>query len=118
MNDIGIYKVRYTDPNGCQSTSADLAVTGQQSDNLWVYPNPNTGHFQVRFFNQLDEKVTLRVFDSKGAKVYERVVVTGTPYTGIDVDLSSALAAGVYVVDVRGGDGKFVGARKIVIRHP
>ena len=118
VDDIGTYKVRYTDLNGCVSTSADLTITGQPSKNLYVYPNPNTGHFQVRIYNQPNESITLRVYDSKGAKVFEKVEVTGTAYTGIDVDLSPVISSGVYTVEVRDGSGKSVGARRIVVRHP
>jgi hypothetical protein len=118
VDGIGTYRLVYTDPNGCTNASADLVVNGQASGNLWVYPNPNTGQFQVRFFNAPGEEVTINVFDSKGALVYQQKMTTGTPYTGINVDLGVHIASGVYIVEAHNGSGKSVGARRIIIRHP
>ena len=107
----------YTDGNGCVATSANVDITGQPSDNLYVYPVPNQGVFNVRFYNQANEQVTVRVFDAKGAEVYSRKVLTTIPYTTINVDLSTnqPLANGTYVVDVRGADGRLMGSRKIIV---
>jgi hypothetical protein len=119
VDDIGTYKVVYTDPNGCVQSTSDLVVSGQASDKLWVYPNPNNGVFQVRFYNQPNETATVSVFDSKGAKVYENATVTTTPYSGISVDLGMTFSDGVYVVVVNNSAGKKIGAKKIVVRrHP
>ncbi|MFN8289756.1 MAG: HYR domain-containing protein [Chitinophagaceae bacterium] len=117
VDDIGTYRVTYTDPNGCVSTSADVVVTGQASDKLWVYPNPNFGQFQVRFYNTPGENATVRVYDAKGAKVYERAVATGLAYTQIDVELGNVTSAGMYVVELVNGAGKRVGAKKIDVRR-
>ncbi len=117
VSDIGTYRVVYTDGNGCVATSANVDITGQPSDNLYVYPVPNQGVFNVRFYNQANEQVTVRVFDAKGAEVYSRKVLTTIPYTTINVDLSTnqPLANGTYVVDVRGADGRLMGSRKIIV---
>ena len=117
VSDIGTYRVVYTDGNGCVVTSANIDITGQPSDNLYVYPVPNQGVFNVRFYNQANEQVTVRVFDAKGAEVYSRKVLTTIPYTTINVDLSTSrlLANGTYVVDVRGADGRLMGSRKIIV---
>jgi hypothetical protein len=117
VDGIGTYRVTYTDPNGCSSTSANLVVTGQQSDGLWVYPNPNNGQFMVRYYNQLNENITVNVFDSKGARVFQKLAVGGTAYTLVEVSLGNQFAAGVYVVQVVNGSGKIVGAKQIIVRH-
>ncbi len=103
----------YTDPNGCVATSADLIVSGQASDNLYVYPNPNNGQFQVRFYNSANEAVSVIVYDDKGAKVYSRGLVTAISYTKIDVDISR-LPAGIYMVEVMNTAGKRIGVKKII----
>ncbi|MFN8289754.1 MAG: T9SS type A sorting domain-containing protein [Chitinophagaceae bacterium] len=117
VDDIGTYRVTYTDPNGCVSTSADVVVSGQPYDKLWVYPNPNYGQFQVRFYNTPGENATVRVYDAKGSKVYERAVTTGLAYTQIDVELGNVTSGGIYVVELVNGAGKRVGAKKIDVRH-
>ena len=118
VDGIGSYRVIYTDPNGCVGTSADLVVTGQQSGGLWVYPNPNTGQFTVRFYNATGETVTINVYDSKGARVLQKVAATSTAYTGIVVDLGTEKAAGVYHVQMVNSAGKIIGTRTIIVRHP
>ncbi|MEO5947009.1 MAG: HYR domain-containing protein, partial [Chitinophagaceae bacterium] len=117
VSDIGNYYVVYTDLNGCVVTSATIAITGQPSDNLYVYPVPNYGVFNVRFYNQTNEQVTVRVFDAKGAQVYSRKVLTTVAYTTINVDLSTnkVLPKGTYVVEVRGAEGKLKGSKKIIV---
>lgn len=117
VDDIGTYRLVYTDLNGCVGTSADVVVSGQASDKLWVYPVPNNGAFQVRFFNTANENATISVFDAKGAKVYERATVTTTAYTRIDVDLGPSMADGVYLVELRNAAGERVGVKKIVVRQ-
>ena len=116
VDDIGTYRLVYTDPNGCVGTSADVVITGLASENLWIYPVPNNGTFQVRFFNTANENATLRVLDEKGSKVYERSVVTGLAYTRIDVVLPPAIADGSYLVELVNSAGKRVGVKKIIVR--
>ncbi len=117
VSDIGTYSVVYTDGNGCSSTSSSIEVTAQSSENIYVYPVPNDGRFIVRFYNQSNEQITLRIFDSKGAEVYRQKVQTTIPYSTINVDLTTnrAFAGGVYVLDVRGADGRQVGYRRIIV---
>ena len=118
VSDIGTYRVRYTDLNGCVATSADMTVSGQVSDGLFIYPVPNDGHFHVRFYNQANEEVTVRVFDMRGALIYLKKVTTTLPYTDIDVDMRNRITATeTYLVEVRGGDGRLIGARKIIVVH-
>jgi hypothetical protein len=113
VDDIGTYKVVYTDLNGCTQTSADMVVSGLASDRLYVYPNPNRGQFQVRFFNQVNEPVTVNIYNALGQKIYIQQVVTGLAYSRIDVDITSK-PNGNYVCEVVNSAGKIVGARKFV----
>ncbi|HMK26550.1 MAG TPA: HYR domain-containing protein, partial [Chitinophagaceae bacterium] len=105
VDNIGIYTVRYTDLNGCVATSAAMTVTGEPSCKLWVYPNPNQGLFQVRFFNSVNEAVTVNVYNSGGSRIYSKAVTTGLAYSLIDVDIQSQ-PAGVYTVEVVNAAGK------------
>jgi hypothetical protein len=113
VDNIGTYRAVYTDPNGCVTTSADLIVSGQASDNLYVYPNPSNGQFQVRFYNSANEAVSVTIYDDKGAKVYSRGLVTTISYTKIDVDISR-LPEGIYMVEVMNAAGKRIGVKKII----
>lgn len=114
VDDIGTYKVFYTDLNGCSQTSASIDVTGLASDKLYVYPNPNRGQFQVRFFNLANEDVTVQIFDAKGALILKKAVVSsGITYSRIDIDMSSK-PTGTYVCEVVNSAGKIVGAKKFI----
>ncbi|MEO6613474.1 MAG: HYR domain-containing protein [Chitinophagaceae bacterium] len=117
VDDIGSYRARYTDLNGCVQTSNEIIVSGAPSGNLYVFPNPNFGQFSVRFFNQVGETATVNVFDAKGAKVYQRQLVTTTAYTRLDIDLGPTLSSGVYIVEVVNSAGKRMGAKRVVVRH-
>src|SRR5207253_5078749 len=72
VDNVGSYSVRYTDLNGCVSTSVAVAVTAQLTSNLYVYPNPNTGHFNVRFYNSANENATITVYNYLGAIMFQK----------------------------------------------
>ena len=115
VDDIGTYKVTYTDGNGCKQTSADLAVTAEASDILFVYPNPNTGRFQVRINNSPAEDLYVTVYDSKGTKVYQKKVTTSAiSYSRLDVDLGLK-ASGLFIVEIRDAGGKQIASRPILV---
>jgi hypothetical protein len=114
IDNIGRYDVVYTDLNGCVSTSSDFLVTGEQSDYLWIYPNPNKGRFQVRFYNRTNEKITLRIYDPLGQLIYSQAVTTGpTTYSRIDVDLSDK-SAGTYTVKLVNMDGMTIAVKRVL----
>ncbi len=117
VDNIGSYTVRYTDPNGCVTTSAALEVIAQQSDLMWVYPNPNQGQFQVRVYSAANTPFTLNVFDAKGAKVFSKTTTPTQAYTTIPVDLGKTTPMGVYVVELRDNTGKRLGSKQISVNH-
>ncbi len=117
VSDIGTYTCTYTDLNGCVSTSAALNVTGQVSDGLYIYPVPNDGRFHVRFYNDPNEEVTIKVIDMNGRLVYEKKVVTTIAYTDMLIDITTThiISTETYIVEVIGPDGRLIGAKKIQI---
>jgi len=114
VDDVGTYTVRYTDPNGCVQTSAGMTVSSETSGNIYLYPNPNSGHFQIRFNNRANEKVTVNIYDEKGAMVYRQTAVTTIAYTSILIDISN-LPSETYLVAVIGEDGRLIGARRVSV---
>ncbi len=117
INQLGTYRVVYTDGNGCVGTSANFDVTGALSNQIWVYPNPNFGQFQVRFYNLVNEPATVNVFNAAGQKVYQRSLITGiTTYTQIDIDLGLK-ANGMYIVQIVNGSGKQLAAKQIIVQN-
>jgi PKD-like domain/Secretion system C-terminal sorting domain/Glycine rich protein/HYR domain len=117
VSDIGSYTCRYTDQNGCIKTSDAMTVSGQTSESVFIYPNPNTGHFHVRVYNQPNEEITIRVFDMKGRLMYQRKEVTNLAYTDIEVEMMAdrITASETYLVTVSDGSGNVIGSKKIQI---
>lgn len=114
VDDAGIYRTSYTDPNGCVSSSGDLVISAEISDRLFVAPNPNYGQFWIRYYNQTGETLTIAVFDSKGNRVHQQQTATGIAYTRIDVDMGIQ-AAGIYVVELRGNSSRLLGRKQMIV---
>jgi hypothetical protein len=114
---VGVYTVIYTDPNGCVSTSSPFTVSAGVTNFLWVYPNPNTGQFNVRFYNITGETATLKVFNYMGQVVYTQTLVLGVAYSNFTIDMRRH-AAGVYTVRIVNGSGALMAAKRLLIYHP
>jgi hypothetical protein len=79
-----------------------------------VYPNPNQGQFQVRFYNQLNEPATIKIFNAAGQMVFQKAITTGTAYSRTDIDLGIN-ASGVYIVKVIGSGGRELASKRIIV---
>jgi hypothetical protein len=119
VDDAGTYRVVYTDPNGCVSTSGDVVVSAEGSERLYVAPNPNYGQFWVRFYNTPGENMTISVFNAAGKRVYQRSVTSTLAYTRFEINLGehAANAPGVYLVELRGANGERLGSKQIIVGH-
>ena len=118
VDDLGLYDVVVTDAiSGCSSNRSNKAeVDFAAADLLFIYPNPSSGQFQVRYLSYTNNIArTLNVYDSKGARVYSKQYTTAGPYTRMDVNMDNA-ASDVYLVEVRDADGKRLATGKVVIR--
>lgn len=113
----GRYKVVYTTASGCVNTSGEINVTAQPSAKLWVYPNPNQGTFQVRYFNDANEKLLMKMYNDAGQVVYSTIAATTYPYTRIDVDLDGRLSHGIYTIKLFREDGTLGGTTQVLIGH-
>jgi hypothetical protein len=117
VDGLGNYSVRVTDVNGCSVNSNLVLVSDSASNQLFIYPNPNKGQFQVRYFSaNSNEDRTLNVYDSKGAKVYSKQYIMGSTYTRMNVILPSA-QSGVYSVELRNNKGKRLASGWVIIQH-
>ncbi len=116
VEDAGTYRAVYTDPNGCVNTSADLVVSAEATDKLYIAPNPNFGQFWVRYYNTASEALTVKVFNAAGSLVYQKTSATTLAYTRIDVSLGNA-SPGIYLVELRGAGGRLLGSKQIIVSH-
>ena len=118
VDDFGDYEVIATNlSTGCASRSNKVTVTPAPSTTLFIYPNPNNGSFQVRYFNQTGANVSrsINVYDSRGAKVFAKTFTLSGIYPRMDVDLNKISAKGVYFVDLLDGSGKRLKSERIVV---
>ena len=117
VDDFGSYDVIVTDlGTGCSSNRSNkAAVDYLESSTLFIYPNPSSGSFQVRYFSAATTARTLNIYDSKGARVYTKAYTISSPYTKMDVNMDNA-ASDVYLVELKDANGKRIATGKVVIR--
>jgi len=104
IDEIGNYQATVRDVNGCVNRSNVLNIGAEASDKLWIYPNPTTGAFQIRYYHagDMNEKRIISVYNTTGQLVATKtfnLTYTSSPYLRMDVDLSGA-ARGTYAVKV------------------
>ena len=75
---------------------------------MFVYPSPNNGRFQVRYYFDAQgansTTTFVNIYDEKGARVYTRPFTPGAGYGQMNVDLGT-YGRGVYRVDLVDGKG-------------
>lgn len=107
IDGLGDYSLRVTDVNGCSNTSNTVSITDSVSGKVFIYPNPNSGQFQVRYYSLINNTGLPRginVYDARGKRVVTRTYSITAPYARMDIDLRNH-GTGVYwieVVDVNG----------------
>ncbi len=117
VDNLGDYSVMVNDVNGCTNSSASLTISEAANDILFIYPSPNTGQFQVRYYNLNGNAVnprTLSIYDSKGARVFSRTYNITLPYSRMDVDMSN-YSKGIYRVELGDVNGKRIKTGSVVI---
>jgi hypothetical protein len=114
---VGNYKVKIINQStGCNNESAELAITTNGSDRLFIFPSPNTGQFTVSYYNAAGTPTqqVITIYDAHGARVYNaKVSVTG-PYTLHNVNIRG-VARGVYVVVVGNAAGKRLVEERVLV---
>lgn len=113
---FGTYDVTVRDQNGCSRTSNKVTVADSTDKLIFIYPNPSTGVFQVRYFSSGNTDYSVNVYDSKGRRVWRKTYPVSARYQQMLVDLGNG-AQGVYKVEVRGKDGKRLAAGNVLIQR-
>jgi hypothetical protein len=99
---VGTYTARATTALGCTALSAAVTITATPSDRVWIYPNPNAGRFQVRYYSnaiQLGFNRVLKIYNQLGQVVYEHAFVINGAYGRMDVNLG-LVPSGIYTIKV------------------
>lgn len=107
VDGLGDYTLRVTDVNGCVNTSNTVTVSDSVTGKVFIYPNPNSGQFQVRYHSILNNTSLPRginVYDARGKRVLTQTYSIGAPYARMDVDLRNH-GTGVYWIEVVDNNG-------------
>jgi subtilisin-like proprotein convertase family protein len=119
VDGLGEYTVTAADANGCGSAQpASVTITDAANDILFIYPSPNTGVFQVRYYSAAGNNPlprTINIYDSKGARVYSKSYSVAVPYTRMDVDMSVGFQKGIYQVELTDRSGNRLKTGRVLI---
>ncbi|CAM4089633.1 reprolysin-like metallopeptidase [Flavobacterium antarcticum] len=97
--------------NFCSPTPPLEVVKNEFSD-LMVYPNPNSGNFNVKFNNATTDKVTLKVYDMSGRTIFNKNYnVKGNFNENVQLN---TIQSGVYLMAV--SDGERTQVERIIIK--
>ena len=109
VDHLGEYTATVTDINNCGGAGLSnvVMVSDSISGRVFIYPTPNSGQFQVRFYSIINNNNLPRginVFDARGKRVLTKTYSISAPYARMDVDLRNQ-GAGVYWIEVVNGAG-------------
>ena len=91
---------------------APLSTNENVLQDFAIYPNPNTGNFNIKFNSTSGNEIAINVYDLRGRQVFNKTYQN----TGLfDQNLQlESVQAGVYLVTVQDGDKKVV--KKIIVQ--
>jgi hypothetical protein len=117
VDGLGDYQLRVLDVNGCTNISNLLTIKDSASAKCFIYPNPNSGQFQVRYYSAANNVLprTLTVYDAKGDRVLTQLYTVGRPYDRMDVDMR-AYGKGMYWVEIGDRNGNRLTMCRVIIQ--
>ena len=107
VDGLGDYTLTVKDVNGCINTSNLISLKDSASGKVFIYPNPNGGQFQVRYYsiiNNTNLPRGINVYDARGKRVLTQKYTITAPYSRMDVNLNN-YSTGVYWIEVVDANG-------------
>jgi len=116
VDGLGTYNLTVTDVNGCTNRSNDIEITDSVNSTCFLYPNPSSGRFQVRYYSVANNVLprTLTVYDAKGTRVLTQTFTIIAPYARMDVDLRP-FSKGIYWVEIGDRNGSRLAVCRAVV---
>ncbi|MBK7121850.1 MAG: T9SS type A sorting domain-containing protein [Chitinophagaceae bacterium] len=117
IDGLGDYQLRVTDVNNCTNSSNIITIKDSVSGKCFIYPNPTSGKFQVRYYSVANNVLprTLTIYDAKGDRVFTQYYTIGRPYDRMDVDMR-AYGKGLYWVEIGDLNGNRITMCRVVIQ--
>ena len=106
-NDTFVVTLSVTNDCGTTTVTDTVLITqvGIENDllrsNVSVYPNPNTGNFEVKFDRLNHEDVRIKIHTMNGAQVYEKDLGAVHGFHNHKISLPASLARGIYMIEIR-----------------
>jgi len=100
----------------CSNNSDPVIIYGRPTEKLYIFPNPSVGQFSISYYNDggIATHRNIKVYDEKGAKVYDANFNVTGPYSLLNIDISSR-PAGFYSVMIADTNGKKLAVGKIIV---
>jgi len=116
VDGMGDYVLTVNDVNGCIGSSNTVTISDSASGKVFIYPNPNGGVFQVRYYASLNTRAPhgLNIYDSKGSRISANQYPNNAPYQRMDVDLRKH-GKGIYWVEVIDVNGERLAVGRAVV---
>jgi subtilisin-like proprotein convertase family protein len=117
VDGMGDYQLRVTDVNGCTNISNTITIKDSASGKCFIYPNPTSGKFQVRYYSVANNVLprSLTIYDAKGDRVLTQFYTIGRPYDRMDVDMRG-FGKGLYWVEIGDLNGNRLTMCRVVIQ--
>ena len=119
VDQLGSYRARVTTAQGCTATSNTIEIRDSATGQLFVYPNPNNGKFQIRYYlpeNSISVVRKVAIFDSKGALVYNQRLSVQTRWGSVNINILGVAQGSYFIKILDVNDQPVVGARVQVLR--
>jgi hypothetical protein len=109
--------LKVTDVNGCTNLSNIITIANSFALNIFTYPNPSGGIFQVRYYSEANTALqrSLTVYSNRGEKIMTRTFTQTIPYQQIDIDVR-AYGKGLYWIELRDAGGKRLAINGAVVQ--
>lgn len=113
----GDYQLQVTDVNGCSNLSNIISIANSFALNMFTYPNPSGGIFEVRYYSEPNNTLqrSFIVYNNQGEKIITRNFTQTIPYQKIDVDVR-ANGKGLYWIELRDAAGKRLAISRVVVQ--
>ena len=118
LTGLGVYTVTAADAGNlaCVSQPASITISDSASSKLFIYPSPTTGKFTVAYHNAgAATQQGITIYDSKGARVFNKVFAVTQAYQLHAIDLRAA-GNGIYYVVLRDASGKKIKTGQVAVR--
>ncbi len=119
INGLGNYTLTVTDGHGCKSAVSNVVtIEDSLNYNLFIYPNPNNGIFQIRYndkYNGVSNPRSVTIYDSKGSRVYNQSFNINKPFGKAEIDMTK-FGKGIYFVELTDAAGVRLKSGKVVIQ--